>query len=87
LAIWIAAARHLGRARSPVSSRASSWADCSTHRDAYQRFARDRAWSAPAPRTALHRVAVVGLQHNPIIPAHYARKRAQGTAKMNARGD
>jgi hypothetical protein len=50
-------------------------------------FARDRAWSASAPRTALHRVAVVGLQHNPIIPAHYARKRAQGTAKMNARGD
>jgi len=28
----------------------------------------------------------VGLQHNPIIRAHYARKRAQGKAKMNALG-
>jgi transposase len=37
-------------------------------------------------RTALYRMAIVGLQHNPIIRAHYARKRAQGKSKMNAVG-
>jgi len=37
-------------------------------------------------RTAAYRMAVVGLQHNPIIKAHYERKRAQGKSKMNALG-
>jgi len=37
-------------------------------------------------RTALYRMAVVGIQHNPVIGAHYARKRAQGKSKMNAIG-
>ncbi len=37
-------------------------------------------------RTALYQLAVVGIQHNPIIRAHYARKRAQGKSKMNAVG-
>ena len=37
-------------------------------------------------RTALYRMAVVGIQHNPVIKAHYARKRAQGKSKMNALG-
>src|SRR2546428_376185 len=37
-------------------------------------------------RTALYRMAVVGIQHNPVIRAHYARKRAQGKSKMNAVG-
>jgi len=37
-------------------------------------------------RTALYRMAVVGITHNPIIRAHYARKRAQGKSKMNAVG-
>ena len=37
-------------------------------------------------RTAAYRMAVVGLQHNPLIAAHYARKRAQGKSKMNALG-
>lgn len=37
-------------------------------------------------RTALYRLAVVGITHNPIIRAHYARKRAQGKSKMNAVG-
>lgn len=37
-------------------------------------------------RTALYRMAIVGLQHNPLIRAHYARKRAQGKSKMNAVG-
>jgi transposase len=37
-------------------------------------------------RTALYRMAVVGIQHNPVIKAHYARKRAQGKSKMNAVG-
>ena len=41
---------------------------------------------SPYLRAALYRIAVVGLQHNPIIKAHYARKRAQGKAKMNALG-
>jgi|SRR2546430_7832220 len=41
---------------------------------------------SPYLRAALYRIAVVGLQHNPIIAAHYARKRAQGKAKMNALG-
>jgi transposase len=37
-------------------------------------------------RAALYRMSVVGLQHNPTIAAHYARKRAQGKTKMNALG-
>ena len=37
-------------------------------------------------RAALYRMSVVGLQHNPTITAHYARKRAQGKTKMNALG-
>ena len=37
-------------------------------------------------RAALFRMSVVGLQHNPTIKAHYARKRAQGKSKMNALG-
>jgi len=37
-------------------------------------------------RTALYRMAIVGIQHNPQIKAHYARKRAQGKSKMNAVG-
>ena len=41
---------------------------------------------SPYLRAALYRMAVVGLQHNPVIRAHYARKRAQGKAKMNALG-
>ncbi len=41
---------------------------------------------SPYLRSALYRMAVVGLQHNPVIRAHYARKRAQGKAKMNALG-
>ena len=43
----------------------------------------DRAWYAAA---AAYRMAVVGVQHNPIIAAHYARKRAAGKSKMNALG-
>lgn len=37
-------------------------------------------------RAAAYRMAVVGVQHNPVIAAHYARKRAAGTSKMNALG-
>lgn len=37
-------------------------------------------------RAALYRIAVVGLQHNPVIKELYARKRAQGKSKMNALG-
>lgn len=37
-------------------------------------------------RAALYRMAVVGLQHNPVIHDHYARKRAEGKSKMNALG-
>ena len=37
-------------------------------------------------RAAAYRMALVGLQHNPIIAAHYARKRAAGKSKMNALG-
>src|SRR6266540_3997599 len=37
-------------------------------------------------RAAAYRMAVVGIQHNPIIAAHYARKRAAGKSKMNALG-
>jgi transposase len=37
-------------------------------------------------RTALYRLAIVGITHNPLIRAHYARKRAQGKSKMNAVG-
>jgi transposase len=36
------------------------------------------------PRIA--RMAVVGIQHNPVIRAHYERKRAAGKSKMNALG-
>ncbi|HVQ77338.1 MAG TPA: IS110 family transposase [Candidatus Binatia bacterium] len=37
-------------------------------------------------RAALYRMAVVGVTHNPVIRAHYARKRAAGKSKMNALG-
>jgi transposase len=37
-------------------------------------------------RAALYRMAVVGIQHNPVITQHYARKRAAGKSKMNALG-
>jgi len=37
-------------------------------------------------RAALYRMAVVGLQHNPVLRDHYARKRAEGKTKMNALG-
>jgi transposase len=37
-------------------------------------------------RAALYRIAVVGVRHNPVIAAHYARKRAAGKTKMNALG-
>ena len=37
-------------------------------------------------RAAAYRMAVVGIQHNPVIAAHYQRKRAAGKSKMNALG-
>lgn len=37
-------------------------------------------------RAAAYRMAVVGVQHNPVIAAHYERKRAAGKSKMNALG-
>jgi transposase len=37
-------------------------------------------------RAAAYRMALVGVQHNPVIGAHYARKRAAGKSKMNALG-
>jgi len=37
-------------------------------------------------RAALYRMALVGVQHNPVIADHYARKRAAGKSKMNALG-
>jgi transposase len=37
-------------------------------------------------REAAYRMAIVGIQHNPIIRAHYARKRAAGKSRMNAVG-
>ena len=37
-------------------------------------------------RAAAYRLAVVGLTHNPVIKAHYERKRAAGKSKMNALG-
>jgi transposase len=37
-------------------------------------------------RAAAYRMAVVGTQHNPVIRAHYERKRAAGKSKMNALG-
>ena len=37
-------------------------------------------------RTAAYRMAVVGIQQNPIIREHYARKRAAGKSAMNAVG-
>jgi transposase len=37
-------------------------------------------------RAAAYRMAVVGVTHNPVIRAHYERKRAAGKSKMNALG-
>jgi transposase len=37
-------------------------------------------------RAAAYRMAVAGLQHNPVIAAHYRRKREAGKSKMNALG-
>jgi transposase len=37
-------------------------------------------------RAAAYRMAVVGVTHNPVIKAHYERKRAAGKSKMNALG-
>ncbi len=37
-------------------------------------------------RAAAYRMAVVGLQHNPVIRDHYARKRAAGKSPTNALG-
>ena len=37
-------------------------------------------------REAAYRMAVVGIQHNPVIRGHYARKRAAGKSRMNAVG-
>jgi transposase len=37
-------------------------------------------------RAAAYRMAVVGIQHNPVIREHYARKRAAGKSAMNAVG-
>ncbi len=37
-------------------------------------------------RAAASRMAVVGIQHNPVIAAHYARKRGAGRSPMNALG-
>jgi len=37
-------------------------------------------------RAAAYRIAVVGTVHNPIIAAHYQRKREAGKSKMNALG-
>jgi transposase len=37
-------------------------------------------------RAAAYRMAVVGIQHNPVIAAHYKRKRKAGKSKMNALG-
>jgi transposase len=37
-------------------------------------------------RAAAYRMALVGIGHNPLIAAHYARKRAAGKSKMNALG-
>jgi transposase len=37
-------------------------------------------------RSAAYKMAVVGTVHNPIIRAHYLRKRAQGKSAMNAIG-
>lgn len=37
-------------------------------------------------RLAAYRMAVIGIGQNPVIAAHYARKRAAGKSKMNAVG-
>jgi len=37
-------------------------------------------------RVAAYRKAVVGVRHNPVIAAHYIRKRPAGKSKMNALG-
>ena len=44
-----------------------------------------QSWDATI-RSAAYRMAVVGTQHNPVIRAHYLRKRAQGKTAMNALG-
>lgn len=41
---------------------------------------------SPYLRVALYRLAVVGIQHNQVLKVHFARKRAAGKSKMNARG-
>jgi transposase len=40
----------------------------------------------PYLRAALYRMALVGIQHNPVIRQHYAKKRAAGHSPMNALG-
>ncbi len=37
-------------------------------------------------RAAAYRMALVGISHNPVIAAHYERKRTAGKSKMNALG-
>ena len=37
-------------------------------------------------RAAAYRMAVVGVTHNPVIKAHYERKRKAGKSKMNSLG-
>ena len=37
-------------------------------------------------RAAAYRMALVGIQHNPVFAAHYARKWGAGKSKMNALG-
>jgi hypothetical protein len=37
-------------------------------------------------RAAAHRMAVVGVQHKPVIAAHHERKRAAGESPMHALG-
>jgi len=37
-------------------------------------------------RAAAYRMAVVGITHNPVIKAHYERKRGAGKSKMNSLG-
>jgi transposase len=37
-------------------------------------------------RAAVYRMALVGITHNPVIAAHYERKRKAGKSKMNALG-
>jgi len=37
-------------------------------------------------RAAAYRLAVVGIQHNPVMAVPYARKRAAGKSPVNALG-